>query len=47
MINTLKYIQQYIEPEIGVVIPVSGGEPISIINKRGVRYEVNTWNFVP
>ncbi|WP_299694752.1 D-Ala-D-Ala carboxypeptidase family metallohydrolase [uncultured Vibrio sp.] len=24
MINTLKYIQQYIEPEIGVVIPVSG-----------------------
>ena len=33
MINTLKYTQQYIEPEIGVVIPVSG-ERTQIYNQQ-------------
>ncbi|MBW3695966.1 hypothetical protein EK599_09680 [Vibrio sp. T187] len=33
MINTLKFIQEYIEPEIGIVIPVSG-ERTDIYNKQ-------------
>ena len=33
MINTLKFIQTYIEPELGIVIPVSG-ERTDIYNKQ-------------
>jgi len=33
MINTLKFIQDYVEPEIGIVIPVSG-ERTNIYNKQ-------------
>ena len=33
MVNTIKFIQQYIEPEIGIVIPVSG-ERTSIYNNN-------------
>jgi hypothetical protein len=32
MVNTIKFIQQYIEPEIGIVIPVSG-ERTTIYNQ--------------
>ena len=42
MINTLKYTQQCIEPEIGVVIPVSGEGLRFITNKLAVHCEAGT-----